>query len=286
MAPSGLVVAAGFARRTLLDAPWTVLMAQRLVELAEARPQGQPLRVLYPACGPSFSPLLLAMLGAGPERFATTMIDVASMSLHLAELVVDALALRAGVYQFVHADAVRWDDQNTYDVLLLGVPLQGLKHEAHFAIACNLAPRVAAEGVMVPAAVDAVLIEVNGQDELGVVDGRIVEDGSGPVRAMNRHDMRPLFRLDLRAARELGRPAALTSSRYALPDVGGPVSFTPGYYPAIALRITIDGGTPIADRLGGSPALLVLPLLEDVDERGWALDFDIAQAAGFQLRPR
>jgi hypothetical protein len=156
------------AGRCLLDRRRTAIFLRGVhaaIQEAQQRFPGEVIHVLYAGCGP-FAPLclpLLPLLAGQTVRF--TLIDVHARAVESVQAILAALRLEKGTVDCQVRDATRYHhpDNQPLHVVVSETMQRALEKEPQVAILMNLAPQLAAGGLMVPEmiAVDAVLTDLS-----------------------------------------------------------------------------------------------------------------------------
>jgi hypothetical protein len=166
--PAGSAISPLDAARCLLDARRTVMYLRGVhgaIQEAQRRFPGEVIRVLYAGCGP-FAPLclpLLPLLAGQAVRF--TLLDVHARAIESVQTVLAALGLEEVKVDCLVCDAAQYHnpDNRPLHVVVSETMQRALEKEPQVAILMNLAPQLAAGGLMVPEliAVDAVLTDLS-----------------------------------------------------------------------------------------------------------------------------
>jgi hypothetical protein len=217
--PAGAAISPLDAGRCLLDLRRTVVYLRGVyhaIREAQQRFPKEVIHVLYGGCGP-FAPLCLPLLPLLAEQAVHfTLLDAHARAVESVEAIMAALQLEGGNVDCLVCDAThyRHPDYRPLHVVVSETMRQALEKEPQVAILMNIAPQLAAGGLMVPEriTVDAVLTDLS--QELGG-NGVVPSPWSGRI---------PLGRiLDLDRERACAWAAAGVSShlppvRIALPS--------------------------------------------------------------------
>jgi hypothetical protein len=156
------------AARCLLDARRTAVYLRGVynaIREAQQRFPGEVIHVLYAGCGP-FAPLCLPLLPllAG-QAVCFTLLDVHARAIESVQAILAALPLERINIDCLVCDATRYHTpgHRPVHVIVNETMQRALEKEPQVAILMNMAPQLAAGGLMVPEmiAVDAVLTDLS-----------------------------------------------------------------------------------------------------------------------------
>ena len=152
--PTGFALSPGYAADCTLDTWRTVkyLRALRAGVLAfrEKNP-GRPVHVLYAGCGPfaPFAVLLSRVFKA--EEVTFTLLDLHENALEAVKKIVKEFSLEDFFNAYIPCDATEYTLQGERPQILVTETMhRTLSREPHVMITRNLAPQLAAEGIVIP----------------------------------------------------------------------------------------------------------------------------------------
>lgn len=206
---------------------------------------GVAIEVLYAGCGP-FAPLALPVATQfRPHELQFTLLDIHQPSLDAARRIFHAVGADAWLRGCIRCDAAsyRREDDLPIHVVIAEAMQAALDKEPQVAITANLAPQLAAGGILVPEkiTVSACLCEL--RSEFAMPHFEVGEAVSAP----NRRDLGPIVKLTANATaptpRRIVIPADLDGERYL----------------SLATTIQVFGAIKLDD--GESGLTLLKPLL-------------------------
>jgi hypothetical protein len=151
----GVAIGPQDAARCVMDFVRTQRFLQGIrIAVADAlyRFPERPLHLLYAGCGP-LAPLVLPLFAEFPPGvLEATLIDCHAVSLASARLIVESLGFDGHVRDYVCDDAGRYrmPADRPAHVLVVEAMQRALAKEPQAAITANLAPQLAAGGIVVP----------------------------------------------------------------------------------------------------------------------------------------
>ncbi|WP_445399022.1 hypothetical protein [Zobellella sp. An-6] len=126
------------------------------IRAQSSRDPAQPLRVLYPACGP-FAPLLLPLIRhykarpqAGLRPLRVTLIDIQEGAVQVLRNLIRALDIEDCIEDVLCMDVMDYRPDQPLDLLMLEALQRGFSREGHLSMARHLGHYLAEDALMIP----------------------------------------------------------------------------------------------------------------------------------------
>lgn len=184
--PSGFALSPGYAADCTLDTIRVVKYIRALQEEIEEQKimhPGKPVNVLYAGCGP-FAPFALPFTWKytpGDVRF--TLLDIHERSIDAAKKITREFQIEEYFTDFIVCDATVYEpENNNYQILVTETMHRTLSREPHVMIVKNLAPRLAADGVVIPEKVIVSACLSDFQQETMYLQNKITADEISHIR--------------------------------------------------------------------------------------------------------
>ena len=117
------------------------------------------IRIAYPACGP-FAPLLLPLVSYyerygvwSPDRLKITLVDIQEGAVKSLKSLVDAYQLQGYVEDIVCCDAIDYESDTMFDLVVLEAMQHGFSREGHLRIASHFSRLLKEDGFFIPSTI-------------------------------------------------------------------------------------------------------------------------------------
>ena len=153
MLPSGKAIGMAGAAHCLLEMKRTAVFLRginKAIALKLNEKQYKPLRILYAGTGPYGTLVVPLLLLYNPEELQVDLLDINPDSLAALQKVIDTLGLSAYIGDVYCADAVTFNVERQYDIVVSETMQNCLKNEPQVAVMQNLIPQLSPETIFIP----------------------------------------------------------------------------------------------------------------------------------------
>ena len=150
--PSGKAISSASAAHCLIEFKRTAVFLRGIYKAIQQKKKGekQPVQILYAGCGP-YATLITPLLSLFQQGDVNvTLIDVNDKSLNSAKTLIEYLGFGAFINDFLLTDAVTFNLDKEYDVIISETMRSCLEGEPLPHILHNLAPQMPGEAIFIP----------------------------------------------------------------------------------------------------------------------------------------
>lgn len=160
--------------------------------------KSEPIKIIYPGCGPFASLILPLLFGFEDSELDITLIEINAESATQVKKLINTVSTSSLKVQIYRQDALKFETEELYDLMVSECMLASLQHEGQVAITRHLSQFLAKHAVLIPER-----IEVNLQWGNVVKEAQFVEVNKKLGKGIEpellrpyRHDLGSLIYLD------------------------------------------------------------------------------------------